>query len=295
MDMTGSRRIPWGAVPAAVRAAVEARLGSPVAAAQDRPGGFSEGVAARLRLRDGRDVFVKAACDPAVTGFHRREAAVAARLPAAVPSPPLLFALDHEAWVVLVFAFVAAELPTAADLPRVLDTATAMARALTPAPVRPDTPPRLGGFADLARADLVRVSPWAAQRRADLVALEAAAAASWAGDTLLHGDLYLFNALIPASARRVYIVDWAHAWVGAAHCDALMLMAGSDAAEALCAANPLTRDLPPLAVDGFLAAHAGFLLRLALRASDPNLAAMAASLGRASLAWLSRRPYSATC
>ncbi|GAA3453240.1 hypothetical protein [Dactylosporangium matsuzakiense] len=93
----------------------------------------------------------------------------------------------------------------------------------------------------------------------------------------------------------MWIVDWAHAWVGPAYCDVLPLMAGGNDPEALCAANPLTRDLPPSVVDGFLAAHAGFLVRLALQASDPSLSAAAASLGRASLAWLARRPYSATC
>jgi hypothetical protein len=47
-------------------------------------------------------------------------------------------------------------------------------------------------------------------------------------------------------------------------------------------------------IDAFLAAHGGFLMNLAAAASAPNLAAMAGSLGRASLGWLARRPYSAT-
>ncbi|WP_426503596.1 hypothetical protein ACPPVO_39045 [Dactylosporangium sp. McL0621] len=282
--------ISWSAVPGPVRAGVEARLGSRVAGAVDVSGGHSEGAAARLRLAGGRDVFVKAAADPAVRDFHRREAVVAARLPVSVPSPPLLFAFDDGPWAVLVFEFVAAVLPSPADRPRVLDTVTAMASALTPAPVRPATAPRLGGFAGLAAADLARVSPWAAEHLDDLVALESAAARD--GDTLLHGDLYLFNALV--SPSRVYIVDWAHAWVGPRYCDALMLMAGAPDAAALCAANPLTRDLPPRTVDAFLAAHAGFLLALALRATNPAVGVTATALGRASAEWLSRRLYSAT-
>nr|BFE60593.1 hypothetical protein GCM10020063_051190 [Dactylosporangium thailandense] len=252
--------VSWSALPEPVRGGVRERLGSPVADAVDLAGGHSEGAAARLRLADGRDVFVKAAADPAVRDFHRREAVVAAALPASVPSPKLLFAFDDGPWAVLGFEFVAASLPGPADLPRVLDTVTAMAGALTPAPIRPPTRPRLAGLESL-----------------DL-----------AGDTLLHGDLYLFNALV--SPERVFIVDWAHAWVGPAYCDALMLMAGSPDAEALCAANPLTRDLPPRVIDAFLAAHAGFLLDLAARAADhPRLASTAAALGGASRDWLARR------
>ncbi|WP_433203255.1 hypothetical protein ACQP00_33810 [Dactylosporangium sp. CS-047395] len=252
----------WSAVPQPVRAAVETRLGSTIVAVADVAGGFSEGAAARLSLADGRDVFVKATAHEAVRDFHRREGAIAAGLPSTVPSPPLLFALEHDAWVVLAFAFVTARPARPADLPRVLAAATSMASVLTPAPLRPPTRPRLlpGPALD--------------------------------GDTLLHGDLYLFNALIGPS--QVYIVDWAHAWVGPAYGDVLMLMAGSPEAESLCAANPLTRDLPPHAIDAFLAAHGGFLMNLAAAAAAPNLAAMAESLGRASLGWLARRPYSAT-
>ncbi|WP_432969205.1 phosphotransferase family protein [Dactylosporangium sp. CA-233914] len=300
LSITGSRRVSWGTVPARVRDAVEERLGSPVAGAVDLAGGFSEGVAARLRLADGRDVFVKAAAEPVVAGFHRREGGVAARLPRAVPSPLLLFALAVDPWVVLGFEFVAGRLPARPwrddELRPVLDAATRAADALTPAPFRPSTPPRLGGWAGLAADAVARVSPWAGAHLERLVALEAAGAHTLAGDTLLHGDLYAFNVLLDED-RKVYLVDWPHAWVGAAHCDVLTLMSTAADPEPLLAANPLTAGLEPFAVDAFLAAHSGFLVRLAVTATgeaDPNLVAMAAALGRGSLAWLSQRPYSAT-
>jgi hypothetical protein len=66
MDGEGSappatgRRVEWGAAPAWLREEVEARLGARVAGAVTQAGGFSPGVAARLRLADGRRVFVKA-------------------------------------------------------------------------------------------------------------------------------------------------------------------------------------------------------------------------------------------
>src|SRR5437773_9328388 len=81
-------RIPWEAAPESVRAAVEAGLGARVDEAVTQPGGFSPGVAARLRLEDGRTVFVKAVGsepNPDSPGFHRIEAHVAAVLPPETP------------------------------------------------------------------------------------------------------------------------------------------------------------------------------------------------------------------
>ena len=55
-----NRRIPWDELSSALRAEIERRLGSAVAAARTQTGGFSPGVAARLELTDGRRAFVKA-------------------------------------------------------------------------------------------------------------------------------------------------------------------------------------------------------------------------------------------
>ena len=66
MDGEGSappatgRRVEWGAAPVWLREEVETRLGARVAGAVTQVGGFSPGVAARLRLVDGRRAFVKA-------------------------------------------------------------------------------------------------------------------------------------------------------------------------------------------------------------------------------------------
>ncbi|MGI5240925.1 phosphotransferase [Dactylosporangium sp. CA-139066] len=269
MEMTGSRRIDWAVVPAAVRARVAQLLGREIASAQSLPGGFSEGVAARLRLDDGTDVFVKAisaTTAPAVAGFHRREAAVARRLPAAVPAPRLIADYDDGEWVALLFEHVAGALPAQPwrpeDFERVLDAATEMAAALTPSPIP---------AADAARPRLLETVPFA-------------------GDTLLHGDLYPFNVLLDAG--RVHVVDWPHAWVGPVYADVLTLMSTAPDPERHLARNPLTRDLPPREVDAFLAAHSGFLLRLAATAgpgADPRLVDMATTLGRNSLRWRQRR------
>src|SRR5215831_12914943 len=74
----GGHRLAWAELPAPVRAAIEARFGVPVVAARDQSGGFSPGLAARLRLADGQRVFVKAVNagrNPESPGMYRREAA----------------------------------------------------------------------------------------------------------------------------------------------------------------------------------------------------------------------------
>ena len=104
------QRLDWSAIPAGVRAAVERDLGSPVVEAISQRTGFSPGVAARLRLADGRRVFAKAISaepNPDSPAFHRREARIVAALPPAAPVPPLRYLVDEDGWVVLVFAEIA--------------------------------------------------------------------------------------------------------------------------------------------------------------------------------------------
>jgi hypothetical protein len=84
-------RVEWPAIPAQVRLAFEHWAGSRAVAAISQPSGFSPGVAARLRLADGRRMFVKAvgpspnAESPAI---HRRGARIVSTLPESVPVPP---------------------------------------------------------------------------------------------------------------------------------------------------------------------------------------------------------------
>jgi hypothetical protein len=69
-------------------------------------GGFSPGVAVRLRLAGGRRVFLKAVGpepNPDSPAMHRSEARVAAALPRAAPAARLLWLLDRHGWVALAF------------------------------------------------------------------------------------------------------------------------------------------------------------------------------------------------
>ncbi|MYZ39481.1 aminoglycoside phosphotransferase family protein, partial [Streptomyces sp. SID4917] len=156
---TGSRRIPWRGLPRSVSAGIEDVLQGTVTAAGSQQGGFSDGLAVRLELSDGRRAFVKAVdavAAPAVGAFHRREIGVTGGLPSGVPVPRLLGSFDDGEWVALVFEDIDGALPAQPwredELERVLDAVTGLAERLTPAP--PLEPalaaPRLGGWARLA-------------------------------------------------------------------------------------------------------------------------------------------------
>ena len=246
-----------------------------------------------------------------MAAHHRREIEISRRLPAGVPAPRLLDAHDDGVWVLLVFEDVPGRLPAQPwrrhDLDRVLTTVTDLARVLTPSPVDETVlgPPRLGGWSALANdgaaGELERLSPWAAAHLDDLTALERNASvagttrnASVAGTTLQHGDLYPFNIML--TPDRVFVVDWPHAWVGAAHCDVVTLISSASLSgvdpQPIAESHPLTRDLDPARIDETLALHAGFLLRTAISAgpaADPSLVNMMLALGNASLRWLRAR------
>ncbi|MBU3866751.1 aminoglycoside phosphotransferase family protein [Streptomyces sp. 4503] len=305
-EATGSRRMDWAALPREVTARIEQRLGSPVAQASSQPGGFSAGLAARVRLRNGERAFIKAANSltaPAEADFHRREIAVSERLPREVPAPRLLDAYDDGTWVVLAFQEIPGHLPAQPwqreELHRALAAVTEMANVLTPSPVDQAilAKPRLGGWSAMAgdaavRGKVEELSPWAAHHVDQLAALEENAALD--GATLLHGDLYPFNIML--TADRVFVVDWPHAWIGPRHCDAVTLMSSASLSgvdpRPIAENHPLTRDLDPARINEVLALHAGFLLRTAVAAgpdADPHIVAMMTALGLASLRWLRTR------
>ena len=68
-DMTGPAaqgvRIEWAQLPAPVRAAIEDVCGAAVVQARTQPGGFSPGLAARVRCANGARYFVKAVSEHA--------------------------------------------------------------------------------------------------------------------------------------------------------------------------------------------------------------------------------------
>lgn len=307
-SQTGSRRIPWSGLPQSVSAGIENVLGGTVTSAVSQEGGFSDGLAVRLRLADGRRAFAKAVdavTAPAVGAFHRREIAVAGRLPSGVPAPRLLGSFDDGDWVALVFEEIEGTLPVQPwredELERVLDAVTDIADRLTPAPELglTDAAPRLGGWGRLsqqpgAMAKLSASAPRAARDLEFHLTLESQLDEAIAGGTLTHGDLYPFNILL--TKDRAVLVDWPHAWTGPRHADLVMLLgsvalSGIDP-EPFAARHPLLTGVEPEAVDVLISAQAGFLLAAACSAestAEQRLVDMMTGLGLASLDWLFTR------
>jgi hypothetical protein len=113
-DMTGPAaqgvRIEWAQLPAPVRAAIEDVCGAAVVQARTQPGGFSPGLAARVRCANGARYFVKAVsaqANPDTPGLHRLEARVLAALEPLItsrqlPIPRLDGIVDRPPWIALV-------------------------------------------------------------------------------------------------------------------------------------------------------------------------------------------------
>src|SRR5215475_11040298 len=103
-------RISWQDMPEPARTAIERVCGAPVTWARTQPGGFSPGVAARVRCADGSRWFVKAASagvNPEAPRLHRQEARVLAALDPLIaarrlPVPRLRGTAQSGPWFALV-------------------------------------------------------------------------------------------------------------------------------------------------------------------------------------------------
>ncbi|MEV5980429.1 aminoglycoside phosphotransferase family protein [Streptomyces sp. NPDC052114] len=304
-------RTPWQQLPARVRAALEAELGAPVVHAATQSGGFSPGVAARVRLDDGRRAFVKAVsseANPGSPGLHRAEARHSAALPDSVPAPRLLAAHDDGVWVALAFEDIDGrqpEVPWRADeLDLVLDAVAELSRALTPAPVdaRSVVETEAESFRGWQRliedgdAAAERLDPWARRNLHALAELAARWTGFAGGDTLAHGDLRADNMLITAEGRVVF-VDWPHVVRAAPWFDLLVMLPcvraqGGPDPEDVFTAHPVGRDADPEGVTATLAALASYFVRGSLQPDPPGLPtlrAFQAAQGAAALDWLRTR------
>ena len=307
-DGVGGHRIGWAELPDTLRKSVEVALGSTVVDAAGQAGGFSPGAAARLRLADGRRVFVKAMGakqNADALAFYRREAGIAGRLPAHVATPRLLWSGDGDDGVALVFEDIEGHTPPLpwrpADWTRVHDALVALSADLTPSPV--DLPPvgadpdLFSGWRSLAADPVLaaELDPWARANLGRLAALEADWPEAAAGDTLVHGDLRADNMLL--AGDRVLFVDWPQAGVGPAWFDLLgmlpsVAMQGGPDPALIWRTSPLARAADPAAVDSVLAALAGFFVHSALLPPPPGLPRLREFQrlqGVPALAWLRSR------
>ena len=303
------QRLPWSDVPAPVRAEVEARFGSAVISAHSQVGGFSPGVAARLRLADGSRAFVKAVCsapNPDAPAIYRREARIAAALPADVPAPVLQWSFDDGEWVVLAFDDIDGRTP---DLPwrpheleRVFDALRALAEQLTPSPIALEPASEaltrlFGGWRRIAAAESpIEALPGGVRAHLDdLTALEARWPEAVQGDSLVHLDLRADNLLL--TDDRVFVVDWPWAAVGAPWLDLVAMlpsvaMQGGPDPESAWRSHPLSDGTDDECVDAFIAALAGLFVHSSLLPPPPGLPTLRAfqrAQGEHATAWLAQR------
>ena len=287
-------RPAWSAMPEGVLSALEGWLGSAVTTAESQAGGFSPGIAARIRTVDGTRCFVKAVGplpNRDSPGMHRREAQIVAAMPDDVAVPRLLWSHDDEesGWVLLVFQDIEGkhpEMPWRLDeLDRVIEGLAKLADALTPSPL----PVTLAGSATRAfqrsingwrqlsegpPSDLGSLDAWSRRNLDRLVELESQAPDAVDGDTLLHLDVRADNILL--AENRVWLFDWASACVGASWVDAVgfapsVAMQGGPPPEQVIARHPAARSADPASITAAVASVAGYFTRGALQPPPPGL------------------------
>ncbi|WP_327097045.1 phosphotransferase [Nocardia vinacea] len=305
-DEQAAYRIGWDQLPASARAAIERRLHARVQMVTVPSGGFSHGMAALLKLDDGRTVFAKAIpSDDTLALRYRTEADTVSRLPAVVPTPAVLFSIESAGWVVTVFEAVPGwhpRLDRPRELAAVLDVVEQLAVVLTPNPlagvptIEQSYGPELTGWRQFAEhgppADLDR---WSLGNLDRLAELEATWPDLAAGDTLLHTDLRPDNMLYQKD-RGVVVVDWAWPCSGAAWVDLVSLMpsllADGIDPDPILATHPTTVDTDPAAITAFVCAMSGYWARnsrLPAQPRSPNLRVHQAEKARISREWLTKR------
>lgn len=294
--MAESSRVQWSEIPAVVLAAVDELLGSHVVTAVSQSGGFSPGSADRVRCADGRRAFVKTATsdvNPEVVPIHRREAAIAAVLPSAIPVPRFIGAVDGGDWIALAFEEVEGRHPLlpwrADDLGATLDALAAAGAAPLGDAARDVILPAADRIADIADGwDRILTDPQhPVDTTLDDVAWAHAHAERWAqdaarvvadteGDALLHFDTRDDNVLIRPDGTAT-LVDWPWAVRGAPWFDALMLLVSVRFHEpvadvgAIVAAHDAFTELDAAAADRAIAAFAGFMLDRGRHPAPPGL------------------------
>jgi aminoglycoside phosphotransferase (APT) family kinase protein len=143
--------------------------------------------------------------------------------------------------------------------------------------------------------DLAGLDPWARDRLADLVAVEAGWPAAVHGEALVHSDIRSDNILL--TPDRVVFVDWPWACLAAPWFDLVAMlpsvaMQGGPTCEQIFASHPVSKDADRDAATAAVAAVAGFLVRQSRQPAPPGLPtlrAFQAAQGETALDWLKAR------
>ena len=296
----------YGDLPARVRGWIDEALGSAVVSAVTQRGGFSPGVAARLRCADGSRAFVKAVsakANPRSPDMHRREARITAALPPAAPAPRLLASYDADGWVALLLDDIDGrhpQLPWRDDeLRRVVATIDELFDDLTPCPLEDAQPvdqdwrDEFSGWRSaVADGPPEGLDDWCVRHLDRLAALESRWVDAASGDTLLHLDLRADNMLV--SADRVWLVDWPWAARGtpvfdlAGFAPSVAMQGGPEPAD-LLAMSGYGRAADRDALTVLVATVTGYFMTRALLPPAPGLPtvrAFQAAQGAVALRWL---------
>lgn len=298
-------RLHWEQLPEQIRAAIEERIGGHVVEAVTQPGGFSPGLAARLRIADGRRVFVKAvsaAANPDTPAMHRREAEVVAALPSEAAVPRLLWTYDEGGWVALGFEDVDGRIPAQPwrddELSLVIDGLRRLYEVLTPSPIVSETASQafaslLKGWGEIRGSGAI-IDDWSTRNIDRLLELEAVAPTLVSGSTLLNFDVRADNILI--ARDRVFFVDWPWARIGAPFVEWLgfaipLHMQGGPKPEEFIRRAPMG-GAGDEAINAVIASFTGYFLAHSRRPPPPGIPtvrAFQAAQGIIALAWLRER------
>jgi serine/threonine protein kinase len=214
-------RIPYAAVPDAVKAWAAETLGGPVVDIRPRVGGMSPAMAASLRAGNGRTVFVKAvgtAVNPDTPTHFRHEIEVLTALPPAPYRAALLSTYDDGDWVGLALEDVDGRHPdwtSGRDRAAVYEAVRLQNEELTPVPQGlPPASNRVGiskyrdQMANASGAELAGLPAWAARRLPDLVDLVEACLDHHRDESFCHWDLRPDNILLRRHDGQPVLLDW---------------------------------------------------------------------------------------
>jgi len=298
-------RICWHDLPPRVQAAVEEIIGAEVISADSQAGGFSPGTADRVLTTSGGRAFVKAvspAQNEHSVRLARREAAIAAGLPAGAPVPRLLGTYDEghdhgDGWIALVFEDIEGRHPRTpwveAELTAAVTALGELASGLTPSPLT-----AVPTAADHLRADLAGwhnvaadppsdLDPWALAHLTELrAAADRGLAAIDTGNTLTHCDIRADNLLVRPDGSIV-VVDWPAACTGPAWLDTVLL--GMNVIVYGGSPERVFAGLDPVICADVLAAITGYFLHVSRLPDPPGLPTVRAfqrAQGDALLPWL---------
>ncbi|WP_051797862.1 phosphotransferase [Catenuloplanes japonicus] len=285
-------RPAWADLPAELRAAIAARLGSPVTWATSAGGGFTRGFAGVVDTASGERFFLKAAAlahERHLADWQYREVAITGALPPAVPAARPRWSLTAAGYYVTCLDAVDGTVPqlpwSPTHLRAALDAWATAADALADPPAEllaMDLPPlsrllerELSSWTDVVAGLEPKPSSSIALRHLpELAASEQLTPGFCEGSNVIHGDLRVDNIMIDSSTGAAWICDWTWCARGAAFFDTASLLVSAHAsgldASSLFFEHPTGRNVPPEALDAVLASLSGYWLARA--ASGPSSA-----------------------